>query len=95
MMGGTVDYKAGLVTITLPNGTVIKHTAYKDTFTKTEKGKKPVVVTMPIKSENKNGSLFLPMRKFIEDGLGQKVEWNGALKQITVIVPPDSTKCKK
>jgi len=50
---------------------------------------------MPIKSENKNGSLFLPMRKFIEDGLGQKVEWNGALKQITVIIPPDSTKCKK
>jgi len=95
MMGGTVDYKAGLVTITLPNGTIITHTIGKNTFTKTEKGKKPIIVTMPIASENNKGSVFLPMRKFIEDGLGQKVEWNNALKQITVIIPPDSTKCKK
>ncbi len=97
MMGGTVafDTLKKPITITLPNGTIITHTIGKNTFTKTEKGKKQVVIMMPIASENNKGSVFLPMRKFIEDGLGQKVEWNGALKQITVIIPPDSAKCKK
>jgi len=97
LMGGFVGYdtKTKTAKITLANGTIITHISEKNTFTKTEKGKKPEIVTMKNVSELKSGSLFLPMRDFIEKGLGLPVLYNAATKVATVVKPPDTTKCKK
>ncbi len=98
LMNAKVDYITATksVRITLTNGTIIEHKVGTKTFNKTEKGKNLVKIMMPVPSEVIKGTTFLPMRVFLQDGLGIASSNIGFVNGvITVTVPPDPAKCKK
>jgi hypothetical protein len=100
LMGGIAifDSKSKKVIITLTNGTVLEHVVLTTTLKKTPKGGKPQVIDTKIASEIVSGSTFLPMRAFIEEGLGiprSDLKWDPVTKTAIIQFPPDPGLCKK
>lgn len=97
VMGGDVTYNSPTkkVTIKFTNGTILEHVILTTKMTKTVKGGKPQIIDTKVPSEIVSGSTFLPMRVFIEQGLGVPVMWDQPTKTATIQFPPDINSCKK
>lgn len=97
LMGGAVSYdgKTKKVTIILTNGTVLEHVVGTSKLMKTPKGGKTQVIDTKIPSETVSGSTFLPMKAFIEQGLGVPVGYDAATKTAKIQFSPDPGLCKK
>lgn len=94
LMGATVGWDRITRTATISSANpsfVIVHKIGTTHFTKTVNGK-TTRIDIPAPSEIKDGSTYLPMREFIEKGLGLKVEWNDVTRTATVDKPGDLSK---